>query len=396
MNSSPASPSEDRNLWLIRLYYFMFLGGGGFLFPYIGLFFVRKGLTGTEIGLIASASAAAQLIAAPLWGRWSEAAAHPRRLLQIALIGNAVIFLIISQLDAFTLIALLHLVQGIVSAGMIPLSDGLALNLKRRAGYGSIRLWGSLGWALLVLVSGVLIERFDVIAGFIGYAVMLGIAAVVVNGIIVRHAQPDAAPVDTAAPERVPLRKLMGERSLIGLAVALVIIGLMGRGVAQFEPIYLDQLGASEFLIGLASTIGAATELPAMLLADRLLRRFSASAVFRMGIAAQIVRMGMVLIAPTVFNIVAMHIVEGVAYSFTAISLVMYVSRRAPARQVTTLLALYTVTLGGLISLAAGPLGGAIYDLVGAYWLYALALVGDVLALIVMFATYRPAPGLSH
>jgi hypothetical protein len=71
---------------------------------------------------------------------------------------------------------------------------------------------------------------------------------------------------------------------------------------------------------------------------------------------------------------------------------VIYVSRRAPQQQVAMLLALYTVTLGGLVSLAANPLGGMVFDAVGAYWLYGLALAGDILALIVLVLTNRTEP----
>src|SRR5688572_9299244 len=96
------SSTPDRgDLWRVRLYYFTWLGGGGFLHPFLGLFFIRAGLTGTEIGLITTVAATAALTAAPVWGRWGDAAGHPRRLLQAAVLGNALIFLAISQQKLF-------------------------------------------------------------------------------------------------------------------------------------------------------------------------------------------------------------------------------------------------------------------------------------------------------
>ncbi len=44
------------------------------------------------------------------------------------------------------------------------------------------------------------------------------------------------------------------------------------------------------------------------------------------------------------------------------------------------MLALFNVTLANMISMAASPLGGVGFDLFGAYWLYAFALAGFLLA----------------
>lgn len=383
------SKAARRDLWLIRLYYLM-LGGGGFIQPFMGLFFIRADLTGTQIGLITTVASLATLIAAPIWGRWSDSADHPRRLLQIALIGNALIFLAISQQGEFVWLAWLFLVQGWISAGLAPLSDTLALAFTRTAGFGSIRLWASMGWAVIVVASGLLIERFGLIAGFVGYAASLFLAAGVVNGI---SDAPEQRSVGSLSRQRTStravIRSLLGEPALVGLALALGILTLSGRGVAQFEPIFLDQLGASEFWIGMASTIGATTELPAMLWADRLVQRHGAGRVLRLGIAISMIRMALVFIAPGVALILAMRVVEGIAFSMTAVALVTFISRRAPQQQRAMALALYGVTLGSLVSMAAGPLSGALFDAAGAKWLYLLALAGNILAWLVLTVTYR-------
>jgi MFS family permease len=72
--------ASQRNLWTLRLYYFLLIGGGGFLFPFINLFYTQQGLSGTEIGLLGTFASLAALIAAPWWGRRSDVASQPRRL----------------------------------------------------------------------------------------------------------------------------------------------------------------------------------------------------------------------------------------------------------------------------------------------------------------------------
>jgi len=71
-------PLSTRNLSILRFYYLLLGIGGGFLSPFISLFYKQQGLSGTQIGLLATFAGMAALLAAPLWGRLSDAAARPR------------------------------------------------------------------------------------------------------------------------------------------------------------------------------------------------------------------------------------------------------------------------------------------------------------------------------
>ena len=74
-------PQHNR-LLPIRLYFFIVTGASGFVIPFIGLFYQRQGLTGTQIGMLGTVTAITSLIAAPLWGRWSDQTAGPTQTTQ--------------------------------------------------------------------------------------------------------------------------------------------------------------------------------------------------------------------------------------------------------------------------------------------------------------------------
>jgi PPP family 3-phenylpropionic acid transporter len=166
---------------------------------------------------------------------------------------------------------------------------------------------------------------------------------------------------------------------MLGLGLALIISWLTSAGRYQFEAIYLNQLGAGESVIGLINTVGAIIELPAMLWADRLVRRYGARSVFQGSFLLEALAMGFVLIWPSVITMFAMRLVAGIAYSLYVIGMTLFITERAPNGQSTTLLALYSVTLRSLVGLASGPLSGLAFDAWGAYWLFAIALGGCLL-----------------
>lgn len=383
-------PATQRNLTWLRLYYLTLGGGGGFLMPFLSLFYQQQGLSGTEIGLLSTFVGVAALLIAPQWGRLSDAAASPRRWLQLELIASGVCMLLLSQQSAFVIMAVIVTLDALLSAGISPGSDVLVLKALSytRAGFGSVRLFASLGWAVTSLVSGWLIERIGLIVIFVGYVVGWGTGAGLLNFLRLPPRAPSPSTLPTAHPPRSSVRQsiraVLADRRLAGMGVALAVFGFMVYGLRAFEALYYKQLGAGESIIGLASMIGATVELPAMLWADRLVRHFGAARVLRWSFALEVVRLSAVLIAPSVPVLLVVRAVGGVAYSWYVVAVLGIIQQAAPATQVTTVLALFNVTLTAFIRITAAPISGWVFDNVGAYWLYASGAIGAAAAWLVM------------
>ncbi len=377
----------SRDLWLARIYFFVWIGAIGFYYPFLNLFYRQQGLSGTEIGLVLTVGSIIGLIASPLWGRLSDSGAPLPRLLQVGLFATAFALVVLSQQTIFMGIALAAGLQALASAGLFPLSDTLALRISqaRRAGYGSIRVWGSAGWAVIVLVSGWLIERTSLVAGFFGGASAFASAAVILFGI------PKTAGTSPIERTREPgglrhaARTLLRTRAFFGLALALIVRGMLSDGHLQFGNIYLEQLGASTAIIGIASMLAAAVELPGMFIADRVVRKIGATRTMLISFFITGFKLLLILIFPAVWSVLVTRAVEGIAFSLFTIGLINYVTQRAAPSQTSTMLALFTVTLTALIQILGAPIGGIVFDVVGAYWLYALALVGNFCALAILF-----------
>jgi PPP family 3-phenylpropionic acid transporter len=384
--------TERQNLWLFRLYYFCWIGGASFVFPFLNLFFSRRGLSGLEIGWLGTFGAVLGMLTAPMWGRWSDQRADSRWLLQLSLAGVAVTGLVLSQQTAFAWMAIVISAQSLLGAGQEPLSSALVLRVTQAAqsGYGSVRVWGSLAWALFVLVSGWLIEQTDsLLMPFVGQAALLGLCVLLIGRLT--PPAPVEAPAGEASGPRATLgttfRAVLRDRALVGLAIALGLFWMTDSGARNFEAIFMDQLGSSELLIGFANTAGAVVELPAMFWADRLVKHHGSHRVLKASLLINAATMGLILAAPSPWTIVLARAVGGLYYSLYIVALPVFIQERAPANQTATALALFGVTLVNLIHMISGPLSGAAFDAFGAYWLYALALVGALVAWVVLRLT---------
>ena len=368
----------SNNLFLARAYYFTFMGGWGFVLPFMNLFYVSLGFGGKQIGLISSLSAVVGMFASPLWV--SEVKKHPqaRRLLQAAILLGALGYLLIGNQNEYLFILPLVCLHALAAAGVMPLSDSMAVTVAQEAdtGYGSVRAFASLGWIASVLTSGWLVENFGYVAAFIGVTSMWIFAAVIVAFIQPHHFAARPASDMPRTNARLAFRRVLDNRTLLGFALALIIIGFLNNGVLQFEYVFLEQLGASKRLISVAGILSAVVELPFMVYADRIVRRMGGHRLMLVALMLTFLQRLIVFLFPFIPTILILRFTGGVAFSFYTIAFVNLISTQTHAWETGTVLALYTVTIGSLVNILAAPVGGAIFDAIGAHWLYLLSAAG--------------------
>jgi PPP family 3-phenylpropionic acid transporter len=375
------TPKARRGRSLLRLYFFVMWSGGAFLWPFISLFYARQSLDGVQIGVLVSIGSGVALLFAPLWGRWSDHSPRPARVLQLALVGTALISLVIGFHKVFLWLLLLTILNATLTCAVLPLSDSLALGIADREHYGSIRLWGSLGWAIAVLIAGWLIEKTTILSGFYGFTtIMIGAALLLflVPDERARNDQDDAAPRQAGS-----IKTLLGSRNLLSLAGAVCVWYFVEGGFRSFEPLYLDQLGAGESVLGLLNTLRALAEIPAMLWADHLGRRRSPSLLIIAALIARGLACAAIVVSPTVPVIVLVRTIDGLSNAFLYVGIVVFIGKYTPVGQRSFAITVITSTLVNLVLLLNGPFSGWVFETFGAYWLYVIALVGYPIGLAV-------------
>ena len=379
----------NRDLIFARAYYFAFMGGWGFVLPFINLFYVSVGLKGAQIGTIGSISSIVGLIVSPIIVNEIKKRPQARGILQASLMLAAAFYFLLGQQTTFLAIMVIVFFQSLAGAGIMPASDAMAVHVSQEAGagYGSVRAWASVGWILVVPVSGWLIERFGFEAGFVGVSLMWLTAASLTLLIQPRYF---VSPILAGQPRsnlRMAFQYITQDRTLLGYAIAVVFMGFLNNGVLQFENVFLAELGASKQLISIAGILSAIVEIPFMVYADRYVRRAGPHKVMLFAIGMLFFQRAAVLMFPSIATIMIVRFIGGISFSFMTIGSVFLISSRTQPSETGTVLAIYTVTLAGLVSMLAAPVSGAIFDVIGARWLYALAAAGYAIGLVSLWLT---------
>jgi MFS family permease len=172
---------------------------------------------------------------------------------------------------------------------------------------------------------------------------------------------------------------------MVGLAVMLAVLGFCMSGVNQFENIFVSQLGGSEFIIGLVNTVGAVVEIPSMLVADWWVRRRNARQTLMIGLLSYVTLRLMVFIFPSVGTIILARTLGGVTFSFYTVGLMRYIAENTGQREISTVLAIFSVTLPGLVNFVATPTAGVLFDLLGGRWLYLIGAAGYLIGWVCLW-----------
>lgn len=387
------SQPNQRDLWLARWYYFTFMGGWGFLFPFLNLYYVSLGLRGAQIGTIASTAAIIGLISAPLWASQVKKHANPRIFLQTALLFSATSYVLIGYQTEFLPVLIFAALQSVSGAGILPMTDSMAVTVSRanNSGYGSVRMWGSLGWIVAVPFSGWLMERWGFRVGFWGIGL-----ALVAGASLLFFIRPQQFTDRLSSGEKLrggmklAVQRVLSDRTLLGFALALIFVGFFNNGVLQFENVFLSKMGATKQLISYAGILSAIVELPFMLFSDRVMQRYGAHRLMFVALFFNIFLRLTVLLFPAIPTIMVVRFIGGVSFSLYTVSFVGLISERTRPEERGTVLALYTVTVAGLVSIIAAPIFGAIFDAIGARWLYAFSATGYLAAVLSMWLTRPP------
>lgn len=162
------------------VFYFVYFATLGIFLPFWSVYLYQRGLTHFQIGILTSLSAAVKIFAPVLWGWLADQKLGRISVIRVGAFFTWLIFvLIFLPLSFFGLLVVMTLFwffwNAILTQFEVLMLDELRAS-QSPALYSQIRLWGSIGFLIMVLWGGALIEWAH-IANF-PYLVLVGVVAI--------------------------------------------------------------------------------------------------------------------------------------------------------------------------------------------------------------------------
>ena len=381
---SNAVRGRSRPDTLFKAFYFLFFAGLAALVPFLALYYEGLGMSGRQIGVLTAIPPLISLVAASLWGGLADATHQHRRLLALAMAGAIVCVLAISQAGSFAMLGVLIVGYAFFFAPINPLVDNSAMEMLGERGdqYGQLRLWGAIGWGVSAPLIGRVIEQHGLRWSFLGYALIMALGLIVVLRLPISGAS-------IGGSFWRGFRLLMGRRRWILFLIVVFVAGLGAGILNNYLFLYMNQLGASETLMGLALTVATLSELTVFLLSGRMLARWGTGRMLAASIVAMVIRLLAYSVIVTPWAVLVIQLLHGLTFAALWTAGVSYAHRAAPPGMGATAQGVFSGVTMGLATATGALIGGWLYQDLGAVLMFRWAGIGIALALLVAALSSR-------
>lgn len=346
----------------------------GFFNPYLPLWLKELGFGLIAIAVLTSVQSATRLFTPYLWGSLSDRTGERVRLLRYG--ASAALLLSLGLwLDAGPVVLFVVLLLMFShTSGMMPMSEAVLAQQVSHGGrfdarrYGRVRLWGSLGFLVTVLLAGVWFERFGM-AHFPGWT-LATLAAVALSTWLLPDFREPAHAADGAGSDVWPVLRRAPVRWFFAAVFFHVLAHIF---IYIFFSLYLDSLGYSKTVIGLLWALSVVIEIGWFFTQGRWLPLLSLPGWLVLAAALMALRMGLTaglpLVMPVLLLAQALHAITFAAHHTVCIALL---SQHFPGRLRGRGQALYAVVGYGLPGVTGGLVGGLLssaFGLASVFWL---------------------------
>ena len=279
------SDSEKVPYWRLSSFYFFYFALLGCISPYWALYLDGRGFSAVEIGELMALFGLVRVLAPNVWGALGDYTGRRMALLRLGCGICFVIFANIFWVDGFISMALLMVGYGFFWAAVLPQFEVVTLNyLKERTDdYSRIRIWGSIGFVVAVLVLGLLFDFISLLNLPVFMLVLL--LAILISSLAVKG---EKKAVYEEAGEGFMV--LLLRPSVIAFLLAAFLMQLSHGAYYTFFSLFLQGHGYTNSWIGFLWALGVLAEVVVFLVIHRMFRWVSYKTVLLVSLLLAVVR----------------------------------------------------------------------------------------------------------
>lgn len=355
-------PHVARHLATFYLGYFGLLG---VLLPYLSLYLLDIGITPYQIGVIMAMTPLVKTVAPGLWGWAADRRGSRRALMRLACVGALLCFSLLLTVRDFLAIAAVMALYSVFTSSILPLVEATAMEAvdQHKVDYGRIRLWGTVGFIVLSLGMGPVLDVAP------STLVLWTILALLAFNLWSVHHLPDSHPAPR--PAGGGARRLLTSRPVVAFYGVCLLMQASHGAYYGFYSVYLEGLGFARGSIGALWALGSAAEVAALLFTGRLLARMGTERLMLLALGLTVVRWGMLATGASLAWLLPAQLLHAASFGLFHVAAVTHTHRIIPPELRATGQSLYSSLSFGLGLTVAMYLSGTFYEAVGAPVLFA-------------------------
>ena len=366
--------------WKLSGFYFFYFASLGVLVPYWSLYLKSLGYSSLSIGSLVAILPATKLVAPYIWGWLADVTRRSMLIIRIASVLALLSFALVFVNAELWWLAMAMLLFSFFWNATLPQFEAMTLNHLGDAvhRYSNIRLWGSLGFIVSVVVLGSALQSYSI--ELIPWSILALFALIAAVSFIV----PEK--LNTPHADAASIVQVIRQPRVMAFLVVCFLMLCSHGPYYTFYTIYLEDHGYSSSIIGILWAVGVLAEVVMFLLMHRLLPRYGARRLLLVTLLLTSLRW--LLIGFYVDHLALLFVAQlGHAFSFgvfhsVGISLVhrFFTGSHQGRGQ-----ALYSSVSYGAGVAVGSLISGAAWDQYGAGYLFSFASACTLLAMLIVW-----------
>lgn len=384
-------PAPPLPYWRLSSFYFGYYAALGGFTPYFAQWLHDLGQDAAAISVLFALWYGTRIFAPTAWSTLSSRSPHPIRWLRAGALLTLIAFAGFLFTERFVALFAVMLVFSFFCNAIMPQFEALTLDTlgARRTEYGRLRVWGSIGFILVTLGFGWLLEHHG--SRWLPALMLPLFAATAISAFVNRmpaaHAHADEPPPGSLWQS---LRR-PGARQFLAVALLMQI----GFGPFYvFYTLYLGENGHGKDTIGGLWALGVLAEIGLFLLAPRLLRRFGAITLVLICLGVTALRWQVTALFPGSLPLMlAMQLLHALSFGIFHASCMQLVGSYFPGRLSAHGQALLYALSSGVGGVAGAGLAGLAWKLGGGAACFSMGAIAAAIGFVLALRLRLPDPG---
>ncbi len=350
------------------------------MWSYLSAYYQENGFSATQIGILMAINPMIAIIFQPLLGMQADRARSKNALFAVLMAGSIIATFFLPMSTSYIYAIGVLVILSFFQVSLSPISESISLESLEHLNksYAPSRMAGTLGYSVTAILFGYLM---GINTDYLFYAAMV----LSLIHIVVILKMPHVKGHQTRE-SRVPFRILFEDRYLILFFVFASVAALLMSFFYTFLPIYFLDLGGSSDQLGIVFFLGAISEIPFLLFADRIIRKIGNQVALLISMFATGLRILLLVFVTSPAQIFPIALTNGLAFIIFNYVIAVYINRTVRKELRTTGQTVLAVSMG-VGRIIGTLLGGYLIDAIGmdgtnilSFILSAVAMFGFVLA----------------
>jgi len=363
-----------RSTNLLRSFNFFYFSLFSLFLSFLPVYLSAQGISKTEIGWVIASGSLIGIISQPFWGVMSDRLKAPKKvmlwLLAASVIVGSIMFQTTQLWGLFLMVGLVYFLY--MPTDPLVESLNFQLSQKYQVGYGAVRMFGAMGYAVASLLIGFAANQWGMISLsylFMGYGM---ITLLLAFGL-------EEAPVTSKPLKWQDLRQFFtGSRTIIFFL--LVLIGAIPHRLNDiYLGLYVESLGGNVQLVGQAWFLMTLVEVLFFGLSQRMVKPGKELMIIALAAGVYVLRFLLTAWSDSPVWVVGLQLLQGLTFVLFYTASIQYLYAIVPEEWKATGQTVLAVLFFGISGIIGAVAGGWVFDHWGGRTLY-LGMAGLSLA----------------